>query len=153
MHVVKGTYYKALLLLVVFSLNTLVSFACSLGGVFHSLHHSSSVSSSHKQHKHHHGGDEKPQPHEHKDNHHSKSDAHKDDCCSNSVLQIEKIEKSVSRSIEAPNAVFLTSFLTYFTSLFSLFPAEEKTFFPYYIRWRLTSTIQDLRIVIQSFQI
>lgn len=154
----KGAYYKAWLLLIVFSLNTVVSFACSLNGFFHSLHHSNAAPSKQHDHSSAHG-------HGHGKEHHPAGNAHhqqenpgstessNDDCCSRFVVEVEKTEKSVSRSIGAPDAVFLTSFIASFPSLFSLLPLQENTSYPPYVRWRLPSTIQDLRIVIQSFQI
>lgn len=153
----QGTYYKALLLFTVFSLNTVVSFACSLGGLFHNLHHGSTATSTASHHVNHHdhkGG--------HKHNHASKhqhdnqletENSTKDDCCSNNVIEIEKVEKSLSRTIEAPSVVFLTSLLTTYSSIFQAFPVQDPIFYPDSVRWRVPTTIQNLRIVIQSFQI
>lgn len=143
-----------MVLLLVFSLNTVVSFACSLGGIFHTFHHHSATQKqpSHGQHQpqegHHH--DHGTPSHQH-DNKGSEKPA--DDCCSKNVVVLEKMEKAVSRTVQAPDAVFLTLFLTSFSTLFSLFPSEEKTLYPDRARWRPPVTIQDLRIVIQSFQI
>jgi hypothetical protein len=148
----KGNHIKALFLLVVFSLNTLVSFACSLGGFFHSFHHSASsaVEGQHGHHPHKEG-------HQHHGNasHHDSKPSEKpdDDCCSKNLVTIEKVEKAISRTIQAPEATFLASFLTAFSSLFALLPAEESLPSPDSVRWRIPATIQDLRIVIQSFQI
>jgi hypothetical protein len=149
----KGNHIKALFLLVVFSLNTLVSFACSLGGFFHSFHHSASSSAVEGQHGHH--------PHKEGHQHHGNashydskpSEKPDDDCCSKNLVTIEKVEKAISRTIQAPEATFLASFLTAFSSLFALLPAEESLPSPDSVRWRIPATIQDLRIVIQSFQI
>jgi len=157
MTVTKRTYYKALLLLIVFSLNAVVSFACSFSGLFHGFHHHKiAVASEHKHSVSHHSKSETPkhdhssQP-EHKHNNNSSKDS-KDDCCSKSVIEIEKVEKALSRTIEAPQAIFLTSLFAAYTETFSL-QNVEKIFLPKHVRWRLTATIQDLRIVIQSFQI
>ncbi len=76
----------------------------------------------------------------------------KDDCCSKSVIEIEKAEKAVSRTIEAPHAIFVTSLFAAYSELFSL-TAIDKVSLTHIVRWRLPATIQDLRIVIQSFQI
>lgn len=148
----KGVYIKAMFLLIVFSLNTVVSFACSLGGFFHTLHH---ATASVKEHNGHHPPKEEHQHHDHSTSHHDSQPSEKEDdnCCSKNVIAIEKAEKAVSRTIQAPDAVFLTSFLTAYSSLFSSLPAEESTAYPPIVRWRLPATIQDLRIVIQSFQI
>lgn len=144
-----------MVLLLVFSLNTAVSFACSLGGIFHAFHHQTRSAEQKNGHRHHnhqeghqhgHGG----KSYQHEEQPSSQPD---DDCCSRNVVEVEKLEKAVSRTIQAPDAVFLTSFLSACSSLFSHLPVEGKTHYPNSIRWRLPATIQDLRIVIQSFQI
>ena len=150
MKVKNRTYYKALVLLVAFSLSTVVSFACSVSSLFHELHHHNSSAKSH--HVHNHGV---KHTHSHTAHHHGsdKPEEKKEDCCSGNVLQLQKTEKAVSRSIEAPNAVFAMSVFTAYASLLTLQQPEEKAFLPHHFRWRLPATIQDLRIVIQSFQI
>ena len=151
----KGIHIKALILLIVFSLNTIVSFACSLGGLFHSFHHHTSSSASTKQHGHHHQKEGHHHDHSSTSHHHEEKKSNKpaDDCCSKNVVQLDKVEKAASRAIEAPDTAFLTSFLITYSSLFYQLPTEGKTVYPDYVRWRIPSTIQDLRIVIQSFQI
>ena len=160
----KRTYFKALLLLVVFSLNTLVSFACSFGGVFHDFHHQTNPSTEHK-----HPGDYKHSDNKHKHDHkgsdkhaHDKDSDHKHDsrpsgdqennCCSDSVVALQMTEKLVSSSIQVPGIVFATTFIGVYFDIFSI-QFQRKTCFPDNIRWRPPTTIQDLRIVIQSFQI
>ncbi len=159
MAVTKRTYYKALVLLIVFSLNTVVSFACSFSNLFHGFHHhkSSATTVEHKHSGSHHDSHVQKNKHEHgnqsEHNHDSgSSKSTKDDCCSGSVVGIEKVEKALSRTIEAPHAIFITSLFAAYAKLFSL-PTIERILFPKSIRWRLPATIQDLRIVIQSFQI
>ena len=157
MTVTKRTYYKALLLLTVFSLNTVVSFACSFSDLFHGFHHHKiSATSEHKHSGSHHSESETPKhdhssQSEHKHNNNSSKDS-KDDCCSKSVIEIDKVEKAVSRTIEAPHAIFVTSLFAAYSEIFSL-SAIDKVFLTHIVRWRLPATIQDLRIVIQSFQI
>jgi hypothetical protein len=153
----KRTYFKALFLAIVFSLNTVVSFACSFSPLFHGMHHhkadvatdkhSGNPHSQGETAEHHHGSKAE---HQHDD--HSSKDSKDDDCCSEFVVEIEKAEKAVSKTIEAPNAIFATSFLSSYSQLFLLSTTGD-TSFPHYVRWRLPATIQDLRIVIQSFQI
>lgn len=157
MRISRQTYYKALLLLIVFSLNTVVSFACSFGGVFHNFHHRGSVAMEHNHNspgKHAHGT-------AHKEDH-DKKPAHthdaespgdkKGDCCSDQVTELQKLDKSVSRNIEAPHLNFITVFIASYSELF-FFQAGKQDLQPHKIRWRPTATIQDLRIIIQSFQI
>jgi hypothetical protein len=159
MPVSRWTYYKALLLLTVFSLNTVVSFACSFGGIFHNFHHKHSLitvqgHSSKGDHFHKHG-------HEHKHVHdqstapnHGSTDPSdsKGNCCSDSVVELQKLDKSVSRSIEAPDIISISIHIAAYSQLFSV-QAVEETLFATSDRWRPPTTIQDLRIVIQSFQI
>ncbi len=155
----KGTYYKALFLLLVFSLNTMVSFACSFSSFFHGFHHhkSSATTIEHKHSGSHHDSHDQKNKHDHgiqsEHKHESGSPNNsKDDCCSKSVIKIEKVEKAISRTIEVPHTIFVASLFATYVKLFSL-QDLKKTFFPDYIRWQHTATIQDLRIVIQSFQI
>jgi len=155
---IKGTYYKALLLVTVFSMNTVISFACSFSDLFHGFHHQKTTQV--LEHKHagsQHHAEDKAHKHNHDaasngDHYSGTSKESKDDCCSGSVVEIQKVEKAVSRSIEAPQAIFITSFFTAYVSLFSL-QTVEKILFPPNSRWRVNATIQNLRIVIQSFQI
>ena len=153
----RGTYYKALLLLIVFSLNTVVSFACSFGGVFHDFHHKNSATTEHKHShssKHSHDSGHKHDHHKNSENKHDSNapDDSKDNCCSGSIIKMQMVDKLISRSIEAPDLIFITSYVAAYSELFSL-QKEEKTAFPKFVRWRPPATIQDLRIVIQSFQI
>jgi ABC-type nickel/cobalt efflux system permease component RcnA len=145
----KRTYSKAILLLIVFSMNTVVSFACSFSTLFHQSHHNNTNVQS----DHHHN--EPAQEDEHAEHQHDpkttdKKDVH--DCCSESVLAIEQMEKSVSKTIEAPDVLFLTVLLASYSSAFPL-STTLKVVLPCHDRWRVPTTIQDLRIVIQSFQI
>ncbi|MFN2439812.1 MAG: hypothetical protein ABR503_11485 [Chitinophagaceae bacterium] len=159
MALTKSTYYKALVLLIVFSLNTVVSFACSFSNLFHGFHHhkSSATTVEHKHSGSHHDSHDQKNKHdhgiqaEHKHDSGSSKNA-KDDCCSASLVEIEKVEKALSRTIEAPHVIFVTSLFTVYTKLFSL-PTIEKVFHPDNIRWRFPATIQDIRIAIQSLQI
>jgi hypothetical protein len=155
MSIIKKTYYKALLLFIVFSLNTVVSFACSFSSLFHGFHHhENSVTVEHKHEgNHRHSSDKKHNEAQSNHTHDSGSTKNsKDDCCSKSVIEIEKIEKAVSRTIEAPHAIFVASLFAAYSEIFSL-STVYKVFFTHIVRWRLPATIQDLRIVIQSFQI
>jgi hypothetical protein len=150
-----ANHSKAIFLLLVFSLNTVVSFACSLGGLFHSFHHHTNYAASAHSHGHH----QQKEGHHHdhgNTSHHQEEQAPEkpaDDCCSKNVVQLDKVEKATSKVIEAPGVVFSTLFLLSYTSLFSQLPPEGTLNYPSFIRWRLPTTIQDLRIVIQSFQI
>jgi hypothetical protein len=150
MTVKKRTYFKALLLVIVFSLNTVISFACSFSSLFHGVHHhNSSVAAPDK-----HNGSV-AHTHNHEAQPHKKTDSkeeQKGDCCSTSIVEVEKTDKSVSRTIEAPDTLFLAAFIATYSSLLDYFTVE-RTVKPHWDRWRPPATIQDIRIVIQSFQI
>ncbi len=145
-------FFKAFFLLTVFSLNTVVSFACSTSDLFHNSHHSNKSRST-TTHQH----EDKPHAH-HKHGQHShdlennQSNNDDDNCCSSYIITLAKIEKSIARNIEFP-ATVITSYYAEFAYLLLANHGKEKTFFPDFIRWRPPATIQDLRIVIQSFQI
>jgi hypothetical protein len=106
--------YKALFLLIVFSLNTIAGFACSVG-----------VDMGYN-HNHHHGGKHHPKHlHKHNGEHHHKhsfstakfSKASNDDCCSNDVTKFALLDKSVvdnNLHLDAP--VFFLVFTTTFLS-------------------------------------
>jgi ABC-type nickel/cobalt efflux system permease component RcnA len=149
MEVTKATYFKALLLLIAFSMSTVVSFACSFSDLFHEFHHHNSPAT--KAHKH---NDQKEHTHDHSGSHHDTSprEEKKDNCCSHSIVELQKVEKSISRNIEALNLNSSISFVAAGLELFSL-PALRQIFSPDFVRWRPPATIQDLRILIQSFQI
>jgi hypothetical protein len=148
----KGTYYKSLFLLMVFSLNMIVSMACSLSSYVHSLHHESPATDFHSGQKktHHHQHEHSKKPHH---LHDPKTGLPKDDCCSGSVVLVQQMDKSVTRSIEAPGILSTIVLLPGFVSITDLFTTEEKTKTPPFDRWRQPATITDLRIIIQSFQI
>ena len=149
-----GIHIKALLLLIVFTLNTVVAFACSLGGYFHSLHHRTHSMPQDVIKNHSHAADHLHESnnaaHEH---HEGAPDENMEDCCSKNVMEFEKTDKSTSRPVEAPAIVFFTSFFYSFYTPYSLMIVTDNNFLANYVRRRSTSTIPDLRIVIQSFQI
>jgi ABC-type nickel/cobalt efflux system permease component RcnA len=149
MKVTKATYFKALLLLIAFSMSTLVSFACSFSDLFHEFHHHNSPAT--KAHKH---DDQEEHTHDHSGSHHDSGprEEKKDNCCSHSIVELQKVEKSISRNIEGFKLNSILSFAATGSELFSA-PALRQTTYPDFVRWRPPATIQDLRILIQSFQI
>ena len=99
MNTTRTIKYKALFLLVSFSLNTLVGFACSLGidMGFNSKHHhddeeatETSVHAGGKEHQHH---DE-----EIKHQHDSKEDSEKGGCCNDGVIRFQNLEKNLNQN-------------------------------------------------------
>jgi hypothetical protein len=157
MTAVKQTYYKAWFLLIVFSLNSIISFACSLSSLFHGFHHHS-ITTEHNNEQiigHHHSLDKSGEHHHDQEQggEQSQSPSSSEDCCSKSLVEVEKVDKSISRTIQLPEINIFTSFFLAYTPCFLWHGTEEKTFLTYHVRWRPPATIQDLRIVIQSFQI
>ena len=146
------TYYKAFFLLLLFSSNTMISFACSYSSLFHSSHHHKTQSQSSHQHK------DQQHKHDHSGSHHQPADQKEgptENCCSTAVIKLQKVDKEISRVIDAPSGTHTFAFLP--VGLFQdaeWLPAtstHQRSF--HAIRWRFPTTIQNLRIVIQSFQI
>lgn len=135
--------FKALFLLLVFSFNTIVGFACSIGVDmgYNARHHAHGKS----HHKHHHHNDIKSSAYYENAN---------DDCCSHEVAKFTLLDKSVSENniaLQAP--VFLLAFAS--TFLLQIVPENEvavNSKFQFVRRSCFLNDI-DLRIAIQSFQI
>ncbi len=162
----KKNRIRALLLLTVFSLNTVGGFACSIGVdmAYNTKHHEDSATRSDvkdisqaEDHSHAKGHSHDV---EHKQSASSESisesmteKSSSDDCCANDITNFIKLDKSVVNNnllLQAP------IFLLAFTSTFVL-PAQndaDLTVNAGLVRrsWR-PSNDTDLRIVIQSFQI
>ena len=157
MQFTKIKYYKALILLIVFSMNSVVSFACSFSNLFHSLHHHTDAAvTEHNHGANHHNTKNESAKHQHNNvaEHHHDTGSQKsedDNCCSTKVIEIEKVEKAVSRTITAPEVIFLTSLFVSYTELY--LSRQDTDILQHHTRWRNPATIPDLRIVIQSFQI
>lgn len=140
---IKTIQLKAAFLLVVFSLNMLVGFACSVGMDmgFNTHHHDEGVSS-------------KDMSHHHDEivNHNDSKDL-PDNCCKDKVTKITQADKLVPQSYKSDfNLVFLTSFIStfYHAGVLPLYP--ESTPAKHFVR-STPPTIQDIRIAIQSFLI
>ena len=171
----RTNHIKALFLLVVFSMHTLVGLACSVGFNFGSKeadHHGKSAAHDHdKPHQHeaitshaHDHGNVAGKEHSHKatlpQHGHSSTGTHedsekKDDCCTGAVVKISLLDKALTSENEQllPPALFLeftlyAFFLTSYNHHFSL----QKLKPPNLRSWPL-ATHTDLRIAIQSFQI
>lgn len=152
---------KAILLLVVFSLNTIIGFACSVGldMGFNSKHHHESAANNIKSH-HHHG------THQHQNNnshshttksHHdtelSKNGSNeKGNCCNEDATQLSQSDKlpvnAVNAGIEMPVALIALNFL-YISHPGSFKPEIKKIqeVRPFVLNSR------GIRVSIQSFQI
>ena len=156
----------AAFLLTVFSLNTVVGFACSVGidMGYNSKHHRDEetkeateavvhVHNDGKEHIHY----EKKSKHDHSKSRHNqvsndvKSNDEKDNCCNDEVLQIQQLDKSGPQSLNIVHPIFLTAFFDAFYNVplpsFDIVK-DIKQFVRSYHPPR-----PDIRIAIQSFQI
>jgi hypothetical protein len=137
---------KAAFLLAVFSLSTVIGFACGIGidMGFNKTHHQ---------------GEEATEIHVHKDgkkHHHKKTghthDSKKDDCCSDKVVKVAQADKAVTQTVKYSSPVFFTAFLIAYHNTGIFFPSPISTFHKYFVRGH-HPPISDIRIAIQSFQI
>lgn len=159
------TKYKfiAAFLLTVFSLNTVVGFACSLGVDmgFNSKHLHAEKTTEAVVHIH---RDGKKHVHfEEKENHQNKSHPHaqdkdhhktkegKDNCCNDKVLRFEQLDKSVPHSVTIIHPVFLVAFVDAFYIVALPSPGVTKDIKQFVRSYH--PPIPDIRIAIQSFQI
>jgi hypothetical protein len=143
---------KALLLLVVFSINSLAGFACSIGvnmGYNIDHHHKHAKSHIHKNHTllHNH-------THKHVNTGVVFNGITKDDCCSNTVTKFNLLDKSVTdnsfqRQVPFISIVYLSAF---FIKIDNPGIHNVKSWFQF-VRRSCSLDDTDIRIAIQSFQI
>ena len=142
---------KAALLLIVFSMNTVVGFACAMGvdmGYNNSHHEAEATEVAVHVHadgkKHHH--DKKPVA-----NHLDEKDASKkDDCCTNEVMQFQQLDKSLAAKVGIDIPVFVAISTAYFgINIFETvkLPAQK------YTARHFHPPPPDICIAIQRFQI
>ncbi|MDE3185067.1 MAG: hypothetical protein KGM16_16775 [Bacteroidota bacterium] len=138
----KSIQIKATILLIVFSLNTVIGFACAVGidMGFNSHHHKESSIASASMH--HHDANV--------ENHPTKND--KDNCCNDEVMKFQKVNKALSSSIKMINPVSFTSYLASFYNLDISSPYSQISDIKYFVRSH-HPPIPDIRIAIRSFQI
>ena len=142
---------KAALLLIVFSLNTVLGFACVMGlnmGYNNSHHEAEATEVAVHVHadgkKHHH--DKKPVT-----NHHGKKEASKkDDCCTGEVLQFNKLDKSLAAKVGVDIPVFVAILTVYFG--INIFETVQLPVQKYTAR-HFHPPPPDICIAIQRFQI
>lgn len=148
---------KAAFLIIVFSLNTIIGFACAIGinmGFNTTNHHEQEeteaivhIHKDGKKHVHHNAGGKH---HDETNNHKEKNG--KDNCCHDKVIKITQIDKSIPQSLSAlVSSVFFIAFISSFHSIDSLFTSQSVSI-KYFVRSH-HPPIPDIRIAIQSFQI
>ncbi len=144
----------------VFSLNTIVGLACSIGidMGFNTKHHhgeateaSVHVHADGKKHVHH-----KEASNHHNDeatNDHHKSKDEKDNCCNDGVMKITQLDKAVPQPVNVGiHPVFFTAFISSFYYIDTLYSSYVNTSIKHFVR-SYHPPIPNIRIAIQSFQI
>ena len=140
---------KAALLLVVFALNTVVGFACTVGVdmFFNTSYHEDKETAITL---HVHAGGKKHH-HEEAKHKHKRNDK-KDDCCSDKVVKLSQTDKAVPQTAKILSPVFFTDFVAVYYNINISYTSQVSTFNKYYVRGH-HPPIPDIRIAIQSFQI
>ncbi len=150
---------KAAFLMIVFSLNTIIGFACAVGidMGFNTTHHhdekatevSVHVHADGKKHIHH---NEAGKHHNEASNHHNSKDD-KENCCNEKVMKFEQLDKSLPQSSKsAANPLFFIALVSSFYNIDVLFTSQVTPHIKYFVRG-YHPPISDIRIAIQSFQI
>lgn len=135
--------------MLVFSLSTVLGFACSLGlnmGYNKHHHEQEAISSPSTQH---HGHHKAGKEHHHATSSNSNS---KDDCCSNGVTSFNLLDKSISQQITIVHPVFATAFLAAYAYI-DLFQPQYASKNIRAFSQSYHPPISDIRIAIQSFLI
>lgn len=172
----KTNKIKAAFLLMVFSLNTIVSLACSVGFNFSKITNHHAVDKFHSHDKPHQHSSAKTHSHDHGDitgNHshdenavlphdHSKNNTHEteapvdeNDCCSDEIVKLSLVDKAITKTNQ--NYIPLQTEVKYILSAFINSAYNNGEAFaklkPPLLRSWDPASHTDLRIVIQSFQI
>lgn len=151
---------KVALLLIVFSLNTLIGFACAVGinmGFNSSDNHDEQATEINAETH----ADTKKDSHQKAKKHNDEQDSKqkqksnncKGDCCNDKVIKFNDVDKSASHSLSpAINPVFFTTFIASFHSVSIFYTSFISTSIKYFVR-SYHPPISDIRIAIQSFLI
>ena len=154
---IKSIQLKAAFLLIVFSLNTIIGFACAVGMDmgFNSNRHEEEVTNIPVNV---HAVGNQHQPNEFKNHHEEagnqlqKKTNDGDNCCHGKVMQIAHQDKVIVASISLTNPTFFTAFISSFYDIEILLSTESDSHIKYFVQ-RHHPPIRDIRIAIQSFQI
>ena len=143
---------KAALLLIIFSLNTIIGFACALGVdmSFNSKHHQEEQQTKIAVHVHANG--QKHDHHKTVDNHShgQKKSNKKDDCCNDKVVKIQTAEKNIVAKTMLDAPVFVAMISSYFAiNLLDII----KSFPPKNIKRFFYPPPPDILVTIQKFQV
>ncbi len=144
---------KAIFLLAIFGLNTVVGFACAggmdMGFNTHHHQHEDAIEVVHVHAdgtKYHHASG-----HPHAAHKHQHEDG-KDDCCNDKVLKISQAEKAIPQAAQLLSPVFFTAFVVAYFNINVAYPAQVSISSKYLVLGH-HPPIPDIRIAIQSFQI
>ena len=142
---------KAVLLLVVFGLNTVVGFACAMGvNMGFNGHHHDEEATAVSVHIH---ADGKKHHHDNRTNNHQHSSKKgKGNCCNNEVAKFSQVDKSIPPSNTNINPLFFTLFVSSIFD-FSVSCTSQVNASSKYFARNYHPPIPDIRIAIQSFQI
>ena len=143
---------KAAFLLIVFSMNTVIGFACSMGldMGFNKHHHEEEEAIETRTHHH---ADGNLHQHHHeavKQHHDAKEDSKKDDCCNDKVIQFQNIDKNLAaKTIVTLPAI--VAIITIFIGI-DLFDIAKASFQKDLIT-RFYPPPKDILISIRKFQV
>lgn len=155
----KTIQLKAAFLLLVFSLNTIVGFACSVGldMGFNSPHHHEEENAAAKHHHHkspHHYKNKSQHHHDEATDHHHNSKDGKSNCCNDGVIKFTSLDKAVPAPVALPvPPLFFTAFTASFFNVDIFYPSQLSTTSVKFFVRSYHPPISDIRIAIQSFQI
>jgi len=141
---------KAAFLLIAFSMNTVIGFACAVGldMGFNTQHHNCDetviLKTSHHYNTSYYNGEA--------NNDHQKSKDGKDNCCNDQVMKFSQLDKSVPQSLNVINPIFFTAFVSTWYGIDVLNISNVHTSIKYSVR-SYHPPIPDIRIAIKSFQI
>lgn len=144
---------KAVFLLFVFALNTIMGFACSIGMDmgFNTGHHQ--PGSNAKVHIH---ADGKKHVHQSKSTHQhqagNKGKKEKGGCCNDVVIKFSQTDKSVPQTGAALHPVFFTTFAASWYAFDIFYPSQTTGCVRYFVRGH-HPPIPDICIAVQRFQI
>ena len=145
---IKSIQLKAVFLLIIFGLNIVIGFACSVGFDmgFNAHHHNDETTTE----VHTHAKGEKQ--HQEKAGHkHSHKDGN-DNCCNDKVLKISQTEKAIPPTAKLLNPVFVTAFITTYYVSNTLHHSQLKVSKKYF-ESGYDPPGSQIRIFIRSFQI
>ena len=136
--------------MIIFSLNTIVGFACAVGVdmSFNTTHHHDDEEEGTQIHVH---PDGAKHHHEEVEDKHKPGDK-KDDCCHDKVIKISQADKALPHAAKLLSPVFFTAFVAVYYDLNTAYFSQIFTSTRYFVRGH-HPPISDIRIAIQSFQI